>query len=101
MKPQLLKLSQNVIHSFSARRDIMPNINNRWHYHPELELVYFKKGYGEQFVGDNISTFTNGDIVLIGANLPHYWKFDESFFNKEEGITADISVVHFDQHFWG
>lgn len=101
MKPQLLKLSQNAIHSFSARRDTMPNVNSRWHYHTEVELVYFKNGDGTQFVGDNISTFGSGDVVLLGANLPHYWKFDDRYFNKECPVAADISVVHFDQNFWG
>ncbi|TFF38907.1 AraC family transcriptional regulator [Mucilaginibacter psychrotolerans] len=101
MKPQLLKLSQNAIHSFSARRDTMPNVNSRWHYHTEVELVYFKNGDGTQFVGDNISSFSSGDVVLLGANLPHYWKFDDKYFNKEQPAAADISVVHFDQNFWG
>lgn len=79
----------------------MPNINSRWHYHTEVELVYFKNGDGTQFVGDNISTFGSGDVVLLGANLPHYWKFDDRYFNKEKPVAADISVVHFDQNFWG
>jgi len=58
----------------------MPDVNNRWHYHPEIELVYFKKGTGTQFIGDSISLFLTGDIVLVGPNLPHYWQFDDSFF---------------------
>lgn len=90
-----------MVHSFSARRDIMPNVNNRWHYHPEVELVYFKKGNGTQFIGDCITQFNNGDVVLVGANLPHYWQFDESYFDKEAGVSADVSVIHFNENFWG
>ncbi len=90
-----------MVHSFSARRDIMPNVNNRWHYHPEVELVYFKKGNGTQFIGDCITQFNNGDVVLVGSNLPHYWQFDESYFDKEAGVSADVSVIHFNENFWG
>jgi len=101
MKPQLLKVSNNLVNSFSARRDKVPYINNRWHYHAEVELIYFKKGNGTQFIGDNIKRFSSGDIVLVGAHLPHYWKFDDSYFNDEEANNADVIVVHFCENFWG
>lgn len=101
MKPQLLKVSQDQVSSFSARRDTLPNINNRWHYHPEIELVYFKKGNGTQFIGDNISSFSSGDIVLVGSNLPHYWQFANSYFDSAAEITADVSVIHFNENFLG
>jgi AraC-like DNA-binding protein len=101
MKPQLLKVSTNLVQSFNARRDTRPNINNHWHYHPEVELVYFKKGSGTQFIGDCISHFNTGDVVLVGTNLPHYWQFDELYFDKDADVTADISVIHFNEDFWG
>ncbi|MHB8208929.1 AraC family transcriptional regulator [Mucilaginibacter sp.] len=101
MKPQLLKVTNDSVHSFSVRRDIVPYINNHWHYHPEVELIYFKKGSGTQFIGDSIKRFVPGDVVLIGPNLPHYWRFDDSYFENSEHEGADVSVVHFNQDFWG
>jgi len=32
MKPQLLKVSKDFVSSFSARKDTMPDVNNRLHY---------------------------------------------------------------------
>lgn len=101
MKPQLLKVANNLVNSFSVRRDNVPYINNRWHYHAEVELIYFKRGNGTQFVGDNIKRFHTGDVVLIGAHLPHYWKFDDVYFNDAEKENADVVVVHFCENFWG
>ncbi|TDQ10950.1 AraC family transcriptional regulator [Pedobacter metabolipauper] len=101
MKPQLLKVTSNPINSFSARRDNVPYINNRWHYHAEVELIYFKSGNGTQFIGDSIKRFKSGDVVLVGAHLPHYWKFDDVYFNEEEKNNADVIVVHFCENFWG
>ncbi|OKS86311.1 AraC family transcriptional regulator [Mucilaginibacter polytrichastri] len=104
MKPQLLKVSKDFVHSFSARRDTTPDINNRWHYHPEIELIYLKKGHGTQFLGDSITPFLDGDLILIGSNLPHYWQFDEAYFEAsatKQKLSADVVVVHFDQNFWG
>lgn len=100
MKPQLLKVANNSVNSFSARRDKVPYINNRWHYHAEVELIYFKKGNGTQFIGDSIKRFRSGDVVLVGAHLPHYWRFDDNYFNNEKS-NADVVVVHFCENFWG
>jgi AraC-like DNA-binding protein len=93
MRPQLLKVSSQPGHSFSVRRDLAPDINNKWHFHTEVELLHFKQGHGTQFVGDNISRFRSGDVVLVGANLPHYWRFDEG--------PVDVLVTHFAQNCWG
>lgn len=101
MKPQLLKVSNHPINSFNARRDNLPYINNRWHYHSEVELIYFKKGNGTQFIGDSIKRFRSGDVILVGAHLPHYWKFDETYFSDEQKNHADVVVVHFGENFWG
>jgi AraC-like DNA-binding protein len=100
MKPQLLKVTSEIIHSFNARRDMSPNVNNRWHYHPELELVYFHRGSGTQFVGDNIKIFGPGDMVLVGKNLPHYWKYDEAEV-ESDGSQPFATVMHFYDNFLG
>lgn len=101
MKPQLLKASPNPIHSFNARQDNVPYINNRWHYHTEVELIHFKKGNGTQFIGDSIKRFRSGDVILIGAHLPHYWRFDDVYFDEQVSISADVRVIHFSENFWG
>jgi AraC-like DNA-binding protein len=101
MRPQLLKVSKGPNYSFSVRRDLVPHVNNRWHYHSEVELIHFEKGEGTQFIGDSIERFKPGDVVLVGANLPHYWRFDDVYFNEENQATADIRVAHFSENFWG
>lgn len=101
MRPQLLKVSKEPRHSFSVRRDLVPYVNNRWHYHNELELIHFKKGEGTQFIGDNIRRFKAGDVVLVGSGLPHYWRFDDCYFQENSNLNADIRVAHFCEDFWG
>jgi AraC-like DNA-binding protein len=100
MKPQLLKVTSGLTSSFSMRHDQVPFINNHWHYHPELELIYFKAGQGSQFIGDNIGTFNSGDVILIGSHLPHYWRFDEVYFESSD-IVPNVYVAHFCENFWG
>jgi AraC-like DNA-binding protein len=99
MKPQHLKLAKNPSNSFSVRQDKFPNINNRWHYHSEVELIHFHKGAGTQFVGDNIKGFSDGDIVLVGSNLPHFWKYES--YIEDESDAPFSTVIHFNENFWG
>ena len=101
MKPQLLKVQNGHGHSFSVRQDLVPYVNNRWHYHSEVELIHFKKGEGTQFIGDNIKRFKSGDVVIVGSNLPHYWRFDDKYFTEDTQENADVRVVHFAENFWG
>jgi AraC-like DNA-binding protein len=100
MKPQLLKVPAEPSCSFSVRQDRVPYVNNRWHYHPEVELICFKEGEGTQFIGDNISPFQAGDVILVGANLPHYWSFDHRYFDSCD-CQPNVFVTHFCDYFWG
>ena len=101
MRPQLLKVAKESQYSFSVRRDLVPYVNNRWHYHAEVELIHFEQGRGTQFVGDNMKRFNAGDVVLVGANLPHYWRFDDPYFEEDHEQCTDVRVAHFCENFWG
>jgi AraC-like DNA-binding protein len=96
MRPHLLPITTGSIQSFSIRHFQMPNINNMWHYHPEIELVQIRKGSGTQLVGDSIRHFKEGDIILVGASLPHYWRYDESDCSAAESV-----VLHFANNAFG
>lgn len=101
MKPQLLKVPRNLQQSFSIRRDVVLYFYDRWHYHPELELVHIEQGSGTQFVGDNIQNFQSGDLLLIGSNLPHYWRCDEKYFQGNSKLYAQATVLHFSEAMFG
>ena len=45
-----------------------------WHFHPQYELTYITTSVGTRFIGDYVGSYQPGELVLLGANLPHCWK---------------------------
>ncbi|MGI4867779.1 MAG: AraC family transcriptional regulator [Janthinobacterium lividum] len=95
MKALFHKVPVSLQSSFSIRHDLKPYFGTTWHYHPELELVYTIKGEGMRLIGDNISNFSPGEIVLVGANLPHVWRCNEEYFQGNPTVQAEAIVLQF------
>ncbi|KAA3621651.1 MAG: AraC family transcriptional regulator [Bacteroidetes bacterium] len=74
--------------SYKFLRLDQPGFNGNWHYHPELELTYIERGEGIRFMGDHIGSFTGGDLVLVGEQLPHNWISAEN--HSEENCIAYV-----------
>lgn len=65
------------------------NSNNKahvWHYHQEIEMVFVNGGAGKRQIGSHISYYTDGDLILIGSNLPHCGFTDYNTGNKNETV---------------
>jgi AraC-like DNA-binding protein len=80
--------------SFHAYRFQVPFFEFKWHYHPEYELTYIVKGSGYRIVGNSYEQFSDGDLVLLGSNLPHTWtgKLDNT-------VASDAVVIQFSKEF--
>lgn len=50
------------------------DFNTPWHYHPQCELTCILESKGIRYVGNHIAAYEEYDLVLLGGNLPHYWK---------------------------
>jgi AraC-like DNA-binding protein len=98
MRAELRKVNSYPARSFSSKQDRVPDVNVNWHYHHEVEIIHYQVGSGTHFIGNHIRRFQAGDIVLIGANLPHFTRFDKEYFTE---TAPDIRVIHFREDFWG
>ncbi|PSL07952.1 AraC family transcriptional regulator [Cecembia rubra] len=101
MKAKLLERRSPFDKSFISDVHSYPHFLNVWHYHPEFELVYIIQSKGTRFIGDSIKPFQEGDLVLIGEELPHMWQNDPEYFQKESGLTAEAITIHFRKDFAG
>jgi AraC-like DNA-binding protein len=86
--PAFEAINPNIGSSFTSLKfQRNENIKSHvWHYHPEIELILVKGGSGKRQIGSNISYFTEGDLVLIGSNLPHCGLTNENTNNDYEMV---------------
>lgn len=72
-----------------------------WHYHPEFELLLITKGYGTRMIGDHFGKFTEGDLVLMGGNLPHAWISDPYFLSSDNEDKCESIYIQFRKSVFG
>lgn len=95
MKPILEDIQlQKGISSFYAYRFKVPFFEFKWHYHPEYELTYIIKGNGYRLVGNSYEYYSDGDLILLGSNLPHTW-----YGKSEDNIQFEAIVIQFSKDF--
>lgn len=95
MRPLVQKLPLSKNSSFLIDKFITPYFETPWHYHTEYEITLVLHGKGKRFVGNHVGDFTEGDLVFLGPNLPHWFRKEN---NEDTGGTL---VIHFQEDFLG
>jgi len=87
-KPTLEAIAPTFGHSYSYQKFDADetNSNTIWHYHPEIELVYVNGGSGKRQIGSHVSYYSDGDLILVGSNLPHCGFTDKLTGNESETV---------------
>jgi AraC-like DNA-binding protein len=97
MKALLEQHIMGIESSISILELDMTCFDGPYHFHPELELTWIRKGSGRRYVGGKVSDYESDDLVLVGANVPHCWQ------SRKESIpnNAQATVIQFLPKFAG
>jgi AraC-like DNA-binding protein len=101
MKPILSKITSPTENLISVIERCDPYFTNVFHFHEECELVYVTESHGKRIIGNDIQHFDKGDLVFLGANLPHVWYNDKEYFGPDSSLKARSIVVYFPQDVFG
>lgn len=101
MKSIVRKSSIPDSHAFIIKHLKAPYFDPIWHFHKEYQLFVVLKGSGTRFIGDSIKHFTEGDMVFTGPDLPHLWRSDDIYFEKNAGLETLGIVIYFNETFIG
>lgn len=102
MQPYYKKVIAPPGNSILYKEDYLENTRD-WHFHPEVEIQMNLAGHGTKFIGDCIEPFGEHDLVLLGENLPHFWR-KENYrrgVNGEKPSDAHVIVIQFKKNFLG
>jgi AraC-like DNA-binding protein len=100
MKARLHKLPLISDSSFLFNKWEGNYFNIPWHFHQEYELVLIDKSKGTKLIGDTVSLFEEGDLLLIGANIPHLFRNNEDYYTNDF-LKASSIDIHFTEDFLG
>lgn len=90
MKPQFEKIEPEFGSSFRLMHHTQPDSCwVYWHYHPEYEIVYIPRGSGKRHIGNHVSTYSDGELVFLGPNLPHL-NFSHGIIGAFEEIVVQM-----------
>lgn len=101
MKPILIDRISIPDSSFAAYEHNLPHFNYPIHFHPQFEITYIVNGTGTQYIGNTISQFQSGDIILVGRNTPHYWQNDTPKEEEKSRKNVRALAVKFTEDFAG
>jgi AraC-like DNA-binding protein len=101
MQAIIEKISQGENHSFYVNELRLSHFTSPWHFHPEIEIILITEGTGTVFIGEGVKNFKPGDLVIIGANVPHVWLNDELYYQDDDQQKAAAIYIQFLENFWG
>jgi AraC-like DNA-binding protein len=96
MRPYLEHISSPSDASWVLFDRKLKRIPFEWHYNSEYELTLTLNSEGQRFIGDNISSYKHGDLVLMGPKIPHTWCSSPESHN---GQTHQAIVLWFTESF--
>ena len=78
-----------------VQEDKMKYFYPHLHRHEEIQLTLILQGEGSLLVGNTIHPFRENEIYLIGADLPHVFKSDASYFAPDSQQEVHAITIFF------
>jgi len=75
--------------SIHLKEDKLPHFYPHLHRHIEIQITWVINGEGTLITGNNMQYFQSGDLFIIGANQPHLFKSDPSYF-----VASNRKSIH-------
>jgi AraC-like DNA-binding protein len=91
MKALSFKVPKTRNQSIRVQVDHQAYFYDNFHYHPEVQISYIIEGTGTRIIGDSVGRFNKNELYIIGSNIPHIFKSDRIYYEKNSPISHAIS----------
>lgn len=85
------KIPKTTTASLILQEDNEPYFYDKLHQHAEYQLTCIIAGRGTVVHGEYVGSFGEGDVFLMGSNVPHVFRCDESYY-KGDKEARSISI---------
>lgn len=83
--------------SIHVQEDELPHFYEHLHRHHEIQITWVIEGNGTLVAGNNMRPFAGGELFILGANQPHLFKSDASYFDKRNRKKIHSLNIFFNQ----
>jgi AraC-like DNA-binding protein len=101
MLPIFQKIDAGINNSFYVEHRKSKCFPNPFMFHPDVEILLVIQGTGTLLLGDSISSFGPGELVMIGPNTPHVWHSDEVYTRENSKLVCEAIFILFRTEIFG
>jgi AraC-like DNA-binding protein len=81
--------------SIIVQKDVLPYFYPHLHRHSEIQMSWIQQGEGTLVADNNMHAFRPNDIFWLGANQPHIFKSEASYFQPKSRKKIVALVIFF------
>jgi AraC-like DNA-binding protein len=78
-----------------VQKDTLPHFYPHLHRHEEIQLTWVQKGEGTLIAENNMHTFWSNEIFWLGADQPHLFKSDQTYFAPKSKKNIQALTIFF------
>jgi AraC-like DNA-binding protein len=78
-----------------TKEERLPYLYPHLHRHYEVQLIWVIEGEGTLVADNSMHDFQSNEIYWIGANQPHVFKSDPSYFDENSGKKTETLNIFF------
>lgn len=82
--------------SIITQAELLPHFYPHLHRHHEIQVTWVQQGEGTLIAENNMTAFKGGEIYWLGANQPHLFKSDASYFLPTSKKKVKAQTLFFD-----
>ena len=101
MKPLPFSIPKTANESFRVQVDRQPHFYDVLHCHPEIQLTLIVRSEGVYSIAHQMGRFKEGDMYLIGADVPHVFRNAMAWYDGGAGEEAHSISLFFRENSFG
>ncbi|MDR6564591.1 MULTISPECIES: AraC family ligand binding domain-containing protein [unclassified Arcicella] len=78
-----------------VQKDVLPHFYPHLHRHQEIQIMWIQQGEGTLIADNNMHRFRSNEIYWLGANQPHLFKSEASYFQPKSKKKVIATAIFF------